>query len=66
MTQIYDLHSHSNTSDGALSPRDLVTRAAEKAVTTLALTDHDTVYGLAEAQTCAQQLNIRLDRKSVV
>ena len=38
----------------------MVTRAAEKAVTTLALTDHDTVYGLAEAQTCAQQLNIRL------
>lgn len=46
----YDLHSHTTTSDGALSPSDLVARAIEKGVNILAITDHDTVAGLAEAQ----------------
>lgn len=49
-----DLHCHSTASDGRLSPTDLVTRAAAFGVTTLALTDHDTVDGLSEAaQTAA-------------
>jgi predicted metal-dependent phosphoesterase TrpH len=60
MTQIYDLHCHSTASDGALSPTELVKRAAENAVTTLALTDHDTTTGLAEAKICAAELNINL------
>ncbi|MCH9015229.1 MAG: PHP domain-containing protein [Gemmatimonadetes bacterium] len=34
-----DLHSHSNASDGYLSPQDLVAAAAEAGITTLALTD---------------------------
>ena len=58
MTQIYDLHCHSNASDGALSPTELVKRAAEKSVTNLALTDHDTISGLAEAKFCADELHI--------
>ncbi len=58
MTQIYDLHCHSNASDGALSPTELVKRAAEKSVTNLALTDHDTISGLAEAKSCADELHI--------
>lgn len=45
-----DLHSHSLFSDGQLSPSDLVARASEKGVTTLALTDHDSVSGVPEAQ----------------
>ncbi len=60
MTKIYDLHCHSTASDGALSPRELVARAAENAVTTLALTDHDTVAGLAEAKIHADLVSIRL------
>ncbi len=40
---IFDLHSHSNFSDGALSPADLVARAVEKGVDVLAITDHDTI-----------------------
>jgi len=40
---IYDLHCHSNLSDGALSPAELVARAVEKHVDVLAITDHDTL-----------------------
>ncbi len=58
MTQLYDLHCHSTASDGALSPTELVKRAAENAITTLALTDHDTTTGLAEAKICADELGI--------
>lgn len=60
MTDIYDLHSHSIASDGALSPTELVKRAHEKGVTVLALTDHDTTNGLAEAQQVAAGLGMRL------
>jgi 3',5'-nucleoside bisphosphate phosphatase len=45
-----DLHSHSNCSDGTLRPAELVARAAAAGVDVLALTDHDTVGGLEEAQ----------------
>ena len=49
MTFKIDLHCHSNFSDGALSPKDLITRAQSQQVSHLALTDHDTTAGLAEA-----------------
>ena len=45
-----DLHTHSHCSDGTLSPSELVRLAATRGVTLLALTDHDTTAGLAEAQ----------------
>jgi len=60
MTAIYDLHSHSTASDGALSPEDLIRRAKEKGVTCLALTDHDTIAGLKAAQAEAQKVDLRL------
>lgn len=56
----FDLHSHSLASDGALSPADLVARAADYGVTALALTDHDTLAGLPEAHEAAKQHGIRL------
>jgi 3',5'-nucleoside bisphosphate phosphatase len=49
MASLYDLHTHSTASDGTLSPADLVRRAAGRGIGTLALTDHDTTAGLAEA-----------------
>lgn len=56
MTELkYDLHCHSSFSDGALTPSEVILRAKEQGVTTLALTDHDTVAGLAEAQQAAEQ-----------
>ncbi len=44
-----DLHSHTFASDGELSPEDLVDRAAAAGVQVLAVTDHDTVGGVARA-----------------
>jgi hypothetical protein len=55
-----DLHSHSTASDGLLGPRELVARAAENGVETLALTDHDDISGLAEARAEAEARGIRL------
>lgn len=40
---LYDLHTHTTCSDGTLAPDALVQRAVERGVTTLAITDHDTV-----------------------
>jgi predicted metal-dependent phosphoesterase TrpH len=57
---IYDLHSHSNISDGSLSPEDLVVRASAKGVTHLALTDHDTVGGLQRAEVAAHEMGMHL------
>ncbi|MET0065638.1 MAG: PHP domain-containing protein [Candidatus Thiodiazotropha sp.] len=53
MMTLYDLHSHSTASDGTLNPRDLVLRAAGAGVHVLALTDHDTTAGVAEAGAAA-------------
>ncbi len=60
MSEIYDLHCHSKASDGALSPTELVHRAHEHGVTSLALTDHDTTAGLSEAQAAAAATGIKL------
>ena len=44
-----DLHSHTHYSDGQLSPKELLDRAHNMQVDVLAITDHDTVKGIAEA-----------------
>ena len=46
---VHDLHCHSTASDGTLSPGALVRHAASVGVDVLALTDHDTTAGIAEA-----------------
>jgi len=60
MIERYDLHCHSTASDGALTPAEVVQRAAEFGVTALALTDHDTTAGLAEAQQQADSVGLHL------
>ena len=57
-----DLHSHSTASDGRLTPAELVRRAVAQRVDVLALTDHDTVAGLGEAEAviAAENLPVRL------
>ena len=47
---LVDFHTHSHFSDGVLAPAALVERARTRRVGTLALTDHDTTAGLAEAR----------------
>ncbi|WP_443612417.1 PHP domain-containing protein [Acinetobacter pseudolwoffii] len=55
-----DLHTHSNISDGTLTPQQLVEAAVEKSVHTLALTDHDTMDGLELAQEAAKNHEIKI------
>ncbi len=45
---LFDLHSHSTYSDGALTPTELIQRAELAGVDVLAITDHDTVAGITE------------------
>lgn len=59
---VIDLHTHSTASDGTLSPTEVVLAAASAGLTTLALTDHDTVAGWAEAQDAARDAGITLVR----
>ena len=55
-----DLHVHSTASDGSLTPRELVYYTAEKQLSAIALTDHDTVSGLAEALAASHHAGIEL------
>ena len=58
MSLIYDLHAHSTASDGTLSPAELMQHAHAAGVNVMALTDHDTTAGIAEARDTATQLGM--------
>jgi len=47
---VFDLHSHTLHSDGVLAPGDLLSRAVEKGVDVLAITDHDNTEAYAHGQ----------------
>lgn len=51
-----DLHTHSDFSDGLLSPKDLIDWFVTKNITLFALTDHDSVMGLDQAQKRAKEV----------
>lgn len=53
-----DLHTHSLASDGSDAPADLVKKAAKAGLAAVALTDHDTLSGLGEAEEAAARLGI--------
>jgi predicted metal-dependent phosphoesterase TrpH len=55
-----DLHLHSSRSDGTDTPTEVVEGAAGAGLIAMALTDHDTLEGIAEARTAAARLGIRL------
>ncbi|WP_288688525.1 PHP domain-containing protein [uncultured Acinetobacter sp.] len=55
-----DLHTHSNISDGTLSPAELVRAASQIGIHTLALTDHDTMDGLILAEQAATECQIQI------
>ena len=59
MTRI-DLHMHSTASDGLLSPTEVVHLAKERALTTIALTDHDTTAGWDEAMAVGRELGVEV------
>lgn len=55
-----DLHAHSTASDGAATPSEGVAAAHAAGLTAFALTDHDTLAGIAEAQVAADACGLRL------
>ncbi len=55
-----DLHTHSTASDGLLTPTELVTQAHEAGLSMIALTDHDTTNGLAEAQAAGAAMGVEV------
>jgi predicted metal-dependent phosphoesterase TrpH len=59
-TGFVDLHMHSTASDGSRSPADVVRAAKRADLVAIALTDHDTVAGLAEARATGEELGVRI------
>lgn len=55
-----ELHCHSTASDGELAPSELVSRALSVGITTLALTDHDSVNGISELMETARETTLRV------
>lgn len=55
-----DLHAHTTASDGAASPASAVGTAHAAGLAALAITDHDTLAGVAEAQRAAEPLGLRI------
>lgn len=60
MRRFVDFHTHSSASDGDAAPDELVRLAEAKRLRAIALTDHDTIGGLASAAAAARGLTVRL------
>jgi predicted metal-dependent phosphoesterase TrpH len=58
--KLIDLHVHSTASDGSYTPAEVVRQAKEGGLAAIALTDHDTVDGLAEAMAAGEQLGLEV------
>ena len=55
-----DLHVHTTASDGLLSPTDIIAKAKENGLNTIAIADHDTIDGIPEGMKAANEKGIRL------
>lgn len=55
-----DLHTHSTSSDGTMSPGELVQYAAKKGLSAIGITDHDTISGIEEALQTGETLGIEV------
>ncbi len=62
MKKFIDLHTHTLASDGRDAPAAVVAKAAKFGLSAVAITDHDTLDGLAEAETAGQELGIEVIR----
>ncbi len=62
MSALCDLHTHTTASDGQYTPSELVTLAKEKGLDLLAVTDHDTIAGVAEAMEAGDALGLTVIR----
>ena len=55
-----DLHIHTNASDGTDSPARVVEKARELGLAAIAITDHDTIAGVEEAQARGRELGVEV------
>ena len=55
-----DLHTHSNCSDGSMTPTELVRHAAERNIKAIALSDHDTIAGIDEAIEAGKKYGVEI------
>ncbi|MCX5889939.1 MAG: PHP domain-containing protein [Deltaproteobacteria bacterium] len=58
--ELIDLHTHSNASDGTFAPAEVVRLAKVGGLKAFALTDHDTVEGLAEAMAAGEKYGVEV------
>ena len=58
--KVIDLHTHSNCSDGSMTPEQLVAHAAKKGISAIALSDHDTVAGIDEALKAGERYGVEV------
>ena len=58
--EFVDLHTHSTASDGSRAPADVVVAARAAGLIAFALTDHDTIAGLADASAAGARLGVRV------
>lgn len=56
----FDLHTHTTASDGTDTPAQLIERAAQAGFSLIAVTDHDTLGGLAEAEAAGKRLGVQV------
>jgi len=56
----FDLHLHTTASDGEYRPADLVSKAASVGLEIIAITDHDTLDGIAEAKQAGKETGVEV------
>ncbi|QKG85172.1 PHP domain-containing protein [Kroppenstedtia pulmonis] len=56
----FDLHIHTTASDGIYTPSEIVKKAKSVGLTTIAITDHDTLAGVEEAQHAGEQVGLQV------
>lgn len=62
MKRLVDLHTHTTASDGQYSPAEVVKKAKAAGIECLAITDHDTVDGIGEAEKMGKALGVTIIR----
>lgn len=62
MSALCDLHTHTTASDGQYTPSELVKLAKNRGLSVLAVTDHDTIAGVAEAKQAGSALGVTVIR----
>ncbi len=60
MTNPFDLHVHTTSSDGEFTPTRIVRLAAESGVQTIAITDHDNIGGIEEGLEAGKKMGVRV------